>query len=343
MEMKYVSNKPSTTVFPKTILGIPKFVDHEKDLCLHLGFHTDSNFVVTNMKGEDGREINFMIHQMVVNPNKDPKQYPVMLSIVSFTDRTNKFYTHKETAYPAGKFTISTERLDIKTPTSSLSGTLDEMTLAGYLPENKGKVQVTLERNGPVLDNCATSSFPFLNNEVTCFQYSIPYLKAKGTLNIDGENIQISGEAWLDRQWNDMSPDFFTKRVKWKWMDLNLNNGYKISVWDVSVDGKNENAWATVLSPEGAHTVVDITPLAKGESDIWTSPVTRQKYPTKYVVSIPALDSKFNVKVYDGMPEQEIISPSGDDKYEAACTFTGTFMGKKVSGFNYVELVGNFR
>jgi hypothetical protein len=43
------------------------------------------------------------------------------------------------------------------------------------------------------------------------------------------------------------------------------------------------------------------------------------------------------------LQQQEIVSPSGDDKYEANCTFSGQFMGELVSGFNYVELVGNFR
>lgn len=345
MNMKYVESKPVKPVVPKTILGIPKFVDHERDLALHFdGSGTgDSNFVVTNMKGDDGREFNFMVHHMCVNPTKDPKQYPMILYIVSFTDRTNRLYFFKESQYLASEFSVSTERLDIRTPTSSISGTLDKMLLTGDLPDGKGRIEITLERNGPVLDNCAVGSFPFHSNAVTTYQYALPYLKASGTLIIGGKTSRITGDAWLDRQWSrGTSPDFFDKKLKWSWMDLNLDNGYKISVWDEIVDGKNENAWATVLSPKGAHIVAPIVPLANGESDIWTSPATNQKYPTRYVVEIPSLDTKIFVKVYDGMPEQEIVSPSGDDKYEAACTFSGTFMGKKVRGFNYVELVGNF-
>jgi hypothetical protein len=59
-------------------------------------------------------------------------------------------------------------------------------------------------------------------------------------------------------------------------------------------------------------------------------------------VKIPNLDAEFTVQVYEGLQEQEVVSPSGDDKYEAAATFNGKFMGKSVSGFNYIELVGNF-
>jgi predicted secreted hydrolase len=330
-------------VVPKKVLGIPKFIEHEKDLCLHLGFHTDSNFVVAQMKGDDGRQFSFLIHQMAVNPQKDPESYPLMLSIVSFTDITHKEYLFKETVYEANQFSISTERLDISTPTSGISGSMDKLKLWGMLPEGKGKIEVNLERVGPVLDNCATGSFPFLSDAVQVWQFSLPHLKATGTLNLDGKVSKIEGEAWLDRQWNDMSADFFGKKTKWKWMNLNLNNGYKISVWDMAVHGKKENAWATVLTPEGAHIVADVVPLSEGESGFWVSPVTHQKYATRYVVKIPALKAEFVVKVLDGLPQQEVVSPSGDDKYEATCTFSGKFMGEEVSGFNYVELVGNFR
>jgi predicted secreted hydrolase len=343
MEMKYVGKKPEHPIKPKAILGVPKSVDHARDLCVHLGFHTDSNFVVTNMKGDDGREFNFLIHQMVVNPAKDPKSYPLMLSIISLTDKTNRWYTQKETVYEAGQFDISTERLDISCATSGIKGTLDNMVLWGDLPEDRGRVEVAITRHGPVLDNCATGAFPFLSNEVQVWQFSVPHMKAVGTLTLDGKTSKIAGDAWFDRQWNDMSPDFFNKKTKWKWMNLNLNNNYKISIWDMTVDGKNENAWATVLAPDGTHIVADIVPLAEGESGFWTSPITDQTYATSYVVKIPGLDAEFDVKAYEGLPQQEVVSPSGDDKYEAACTFTGRFMGKSVSGFNYVELVGNFK
>jgi len=34
-------------------------------------------------------------------------------------------------------------------------------------------------------------------------------------------------DAWLDRQSNDLSDEFFAKKTKWKWMDLNLDNNYR--------------------------------------------------------------------------------------------------------------------
>ena len=307
MDLKFIAARPEKPIKPKAVFGVPKFLDYENDLRIHLGYHSDSNFVVTNMKGDDGRELNFMIHHMVVNPEKDPKEYPLLLSIISFTDKTNRWYTHKETVYQAGQFKISLERLDISCPTSGISGSLDgELHLWGDLPDGAGRVEVKIKRTGPVLHNCATGSFPFLSDAVQVWQYSAPYMRAEGTLTLNGKTSQIAGDAWLDRQWNDMSPDFFAKKTKWKWMDLNLDNNYKISIWDMTVDGKNENAWATVLTPEGAHIVADMIPLAQDESDFWESPITKQRYATRYVVRIPSLDAEIEVQTYDGLPHQEI-------------------------------------
>ncbi len=342
-DLKYVAAVPDQPIHPKNVLGIPKFVDHEKDLRIHLGFHTDSNFVVTNLKAEDGRQFQIILHQMVVNPEKDPTKYPLMLSIVSLSDRSKQWYTHHEIVYKEGEFDVSTERLDIRCPTSGNKGNTELLHAWSDLPEGAGTFELTLRRTGPVLDNCATGFFPFLSNEVEVWHYSFPYMVAEGVLTLNGETIKLTGDAWLDRQWNDMSPDFFGKKTKWRWMNLNMSNGYKVSIWDMTVDGKNQNAWATILTPEGGYMVADIVPLSQDESDHWVSPVTKQRYATKYVVRIPAFKSVINVKVWDGMPHQEIISPSGDDKYEAACTFEGTFMGEPVTGFNCIELVGNFR
>lgn len=344
MDPKFVAVTPEHPIKPKQIFGVPKFLDYDKDLRIHPGFHSDSNFVVTNMRGDDGREFNFLIHHNVVNPQKDPNEYPLVLSIISLTDKTNCWYTHKETVYEKGQFSVSTEKLDIRTPTSGISGSLNgELQLWGDLPDGAGRIDVTIRRTGPVLHNCATGLFSFLSDAVQVWQFSAPYLTATGTLALNGDSFKIAGDAWLDRQWNDMSEEFFAKKTKWKWMDLNLDNNYKISVWDMTVDGKNENAWCTVLTPEGAHIVADMVPLAEDESDFWESPVTKQRYATHYVVRVPSLDTELTVDVYEGLPHQEIVSPGGDDKYEAACTFVGKFMGKPASGFNYVELVGNFR
>lgn len=330
-----------TAVVPREYCGIPTLVNFEKDLPLHKGFPGDSFFIVANMKGSDQREFNFLIHMGCMNPF-DADEFPIMVSAVTFTDRTNKIYIHDEVTVHQPDFIGSTEKLEMRCDASYIVGTLDRIETGGNLPNSRGRIDVKMERNGPGFGNGALGYFPYMNDLATVYHYSVPSYKATGTLIIDGKELTISGEAWFDRQWQNMPAEMAGGRIQTKWMNLNLDNGYKISLWDVIVHDGKENAFATVLSPEGVVSVVDMVPLAKGESDFWLSLITGNSYPTKYVVEFPSLDSKINVSVYEGMPEQEVASVSGYNRYEASSTFEGVFMGKPVKGFNCIELVGNF-
>jgi hypothetical protein len=46
-----------------------------------------------------------------------------------------------------------------------------------------------------------------------------------------------------------------TGESSWTWMGLNLSNGDSISLLDTK--RKSEHAWATVLQPDGTHTIVE--------------------------------------------------------------------------------------
>ena len=339
--MTWIEQQEFKPVVPKAILGTPRFLDAERDFGVHYGYMSDGQFVAAHVTTDDGIELAFMVHLMLVNPPKLPDAYPVLLDIVSLTDLTNNAFMFEERAHQ-NDFSFSTEGLDLKCPTGSLRGDTEKLSLRAVLPQGRGTIAADLTAQMPALYNCVQGTFPFLSGDVEAFQYGIPSLRVEGTLILDGKSRAISGEAWLDRQWGDGSEDFVKRTFKWKWMNLNLDNGYKMSVWDVVVNGRDENAWATIVSPKGAHTVVDIVPFSAGEGDQWTSPATRQVYPTSFAVEMPAVDAKFFVKVA-GPLEQEIVSQVGEHKYEAACKFTGHFMGRPVSGFNYLELVGSFR
>ncbi|NCB74343.1 MAG: hypothetical protein EOM51_06350 [Clostridia bacterium] len=342
--MKWVESEAKITVVPKSEHGVPTYFNHESDFGVHLdeGYMSDGQFVAANLKTHDGRELGIMLHMMCVNPRKDKGVFPGMLSIISMTDFTENTYCVKEDVFMQPTISYAADKLDIKTPISYMRREGDMFYAGTDLPDGKGRIELEMERTGPFLFNCATGAFPFLNDEVIAYQFSVPSLKATGKLTLNGKEYKVEGDAWIDRQWGDGNEDFGKRTFKWKWMNLNLSNGYKISVWDVVVNDKKENCWATVMSPKGAHTVVDVVPFSKGEGNIYESPVTGQKYPSTYVIEMPSLDAKFDVKVR-GLLEQEIASATGEDKYEAACTFTGTFMGEKVEGFNYVELVGSFK
>ncbi|HTN91427.1 MAG TPA: lipocalin family protein [Sorangium sp.] len=84
-----------------------------------------------------------------------------------------------------------------------------------------------------------------------------------------------------------------------------------------------------------------VEPLADGVDEIWASPTTGQKYPTRWRVTLPELRAKLTVRI-TGTPGQE-LARDGNGRMEAAADFTGTYEGDEVSGKNYVEMIGNWQ
>lgn len=127
--------------------------------------------------------------------------------------------------------------------------------------------------------------------------------------------------------------------IHWYWMDLNMDNGDKLSLWCVEI-AKITRAWATVLHADGTNKVVDVTPFTQFKAKKWYSQASGQNYPIEFTVEIKDLDAKLYVAPYP--VEQEIVSEH-ISKYEAASQVKGTYLGKPATGFCYVELVGGFK
>lgn len=218
------------------------------------------------------------------------------------------------------------------------------------LPESK--IDVDLVTYGMVLYDAGTGTFP------TCFnrpfnQYSVPDMRANGTINLKGKEYRLKDcKVWFDRQWDvegaktgnaTSSTELFSGlKWTWSWMDINLDNGEDMSLWDMhNITNKYHYTWATVLHKDGSQTTVPIENLTVGASDFWRSEKSGQNYPTKFVVRIPDYDAELTVTSVK--KEQEIASDIKFlNKYEGASTVEGTYKGKKVKGYTYVEMLGNW-
>jgi predicted secreted hydrolase len=134
-----------------------------------------------------------------------------------------------------------------------------------------------------------------------------------------------------------MEVGFQEQDMHWTWMNLTLDNGDVLSLWDLYLYGKQSN-WVTVVHPDGSQVVANIKPLAEKASDYWTSP-TGQRYPTSWIFDIAALDARLIVKSIK--KEQEVPSELLP-KYEGLADIKGTYQGEPITGYTLVEMVGNW-
>ena len=309
--------------------GAPLFVAADPDLVAKEGVAQDSWFVISHLTSGSNR-LDLLVHYIRLTP----PQGPVVQAMVSVLDPVSGKSLSEEKDYEPSETTFSTAVLDVQTPAGGLSGDASVMLVTARFQQIN--VDMTLVHQGPVLANLGTGILPFYGG--INYEYALPSTKTTGSVVIDGKRYEVDGVSWFDRQWGQMAPSFWA-HMKWSWMGISLDNGERMSLWDI-IDGDKEHAFATLLHPDGRHEIVDVEPLAQGATSIWTSAATGHRYPTHWVVSIPTL--KAHLRVEPLIREQEFVSPIGIHKYEGASKVAGEMQGESATGHAVVELVGDW-
>ncbi|GAA4736339.1 lipocalin family protein [Phytohabitans rumicis] len=308
--------------------GIPAVVDPAVDL----GSQTpgpeitwSDSIYFTSMVKAGRQEFGVLAHALAA-PNA---QGLAGIYALSVTDKTNGWYKSHSTTLTAEQFHWSRGKLDITLPELTWTGDNTRMTVKATAPW--GSLDAQFEVTGPVMNYAGTGLFKLV--DVQNYEFAFPAMRTSGTLVIEGRKHAITGTAWLDRQWGPLPQAF----QRWTWMNLDLPGGDKVAIWDAVGTG-TENAWATVLHPDGSYDLAAVEPLANHAAEPWTSPTTGAKYPTRWRITIPSLHARLDVKV-TGTPEQELVLVAGS-RLEATAAFTGTYNGRNVRGENYVEMIG---
>jgi hypothetical protein len=309
--------------------GAPLFVAADPDLVAKEGVAQDSWFVISHLTSGSNR-LDLLVHYIRLTP----PQGPLIQAMVSVLDPVSGKSLSEEKDYKSSETTFSTTSLDVQTPSGGVSGHASAMHVTGRF--QRINVDLTLANQGPLLANLGTGMLPFYGD--INYEYALPSMKTAGSVVIDGKRYQVDGVSWFDRQWGQMAPSFWA-HMQWTWMGISLDNGDRISLWDI-IDGDREHAFATMLHPDGRHEVVDVEPVAQGATSIWTSAATGRRYPTHWVVSIPTLKARLRVEPL--VREQEFVSPIGIHKYEGASKVAGEIQGKPATGHAVVELVGDW-
>lgn len=314
----------------------------------------------------DGHEFGFLYHLMALNPTAGQgvknagfgSDMSVLNSVFSVTDKTTGWYDSINTVSPlAGSMSnVKAGVLNVIAPSGAVYGDLNLTHVKATMDSAEIDIQVC--PYGGVIFNSGSGQFPTFGNKEN-YQYSIPKSEISGKIMIQGKEYEIThGNCWIDRQWcpevgtiiGTASPDegaanieqnmFTTNR--WAWMGISLDNDVAISLWEFVNGDDSRNTFATIMNADGTQAVIPATSFVDDAEDIWVSPVTSQKYPTKWHLKVPMV--KADLSVTCAPVEQEITSEMAFfNKYEAMSNIVGTYDGAAVKGTCIVELCGNWQ
>ena len=190
-------------------------------------------------------------------------------------------------------------------------------TQAVLLQGNKG-----LSRKGP-------------EEKQASYYYSQPHLATRGTLQIKGQSLEISGKAWLDHEWS--KEVLHPRATGWDWIGMNLDDGSALTafrlrdkdgnaLWDGGSFRSDKNDLYTFSRGE-----VIFKPVRR-----WKSPLSQASYPVEWMVRTPA--DFYTVRAVIDNQELDSRNSTGAIYWEGLSELIDS-NGKRV-GSGYLEMTG---
>jgi predicted secreted hydrolase len=168
------------------------------------------------------------------------------------------------------------------------------------------------------------------------YYYSYTRLNARGQLSIGDTAVDVSGSAWMDREWGSsaLGPDL----AGWDWCALQLSDGSELMLYRLRhSDGRaSDFSKAALIRPDGERRSYAVGEFTFEPRRWWTSPKTKVKYPVAWSIELPAED--LSLEIRPRLDDQELDLTVR--YWEGAVTATGRGRSGAIRAEGYLELAG---
>jgi predicted secreted hydrolase len=166
--------------------------------------------------------------------------------------------------------------------------------------------------------------------------YSFTRMATRGTVRLGAETLQVSGEAWMDREWSTSALGAGVEG--WDWFALQLDDGRELMVYllrrrDGTIDPFSAG---TLVAADGTARPLRAADVSIETLAHWTSPHSGVRYPARWRLSVPAAELRLEIE--PRLADQELRV--GTRYWEGAVTLTESSTNRPLRGRGYVELVG---
>lgn len=115
------------------------------------------------------------------------------------------------------------------------------------------------------------------------YYYSQPFFTVSGTVSLDGKDIDVSGQAWLDREWS--SQPLAASQTGWDWFSLHFDSGAKLMLFRLRDKQADDYTSGTWISPDGSATA--LTPDDIIMTPLQTTRIAGRAMPIRWRLEVP--------------------------------------------------------
>ena len=115
------------------------------------------------------------------------------------------------------------------------------------------------------------------------YYYSQPFFQASGSLDIEGKTYQVSGPAWLDREWS--SQPLTANQTGWDWFSLHLDSGEQVMLYRMRNKDGAPYLTGTWIDADGQTQPLHADDIRLTPQD--TAKVAGRTMPVRWSIQIP--------------------------------------------------------
>lgn len=159
------------------------------------------------------------------------------------------------------------------------------------------------------------------------YYYSQPFFQADGSIEIDGKTYQVSGPAWLDREWS--SQPLTDNQTGWDWFSLHLGDGAEVMLYRMRQKDGESYLTGTWINADGSTEQLASKDIDLAPED--TTDVEGRDMPTRWTVKIPSKAVDIAVEALNPQAWMNLQIPY----WEGPVTLSGSH-----TGVGYLEMTG---
>ena len=159
------------------------------------------------------------------------------------------------------------------------------------------------------------------------YYFSQPFYKASGTITINDKPVQVSGSAWMDREWS--SQPLASDQTGWDWFSLHLASGEKLMLFRLRQRDAQHYVSGNWIGPDSVSTRIaaaDISMTAASSTEI-----EGRKLPTQWSLAIPGRGLRIETTPLNARSWMATSFPY----WEGPISFRGSH-----NGVGYLEMTG---
>ncbi|MEM9781455.1 MAG: lipocalin-like domain-containing protein [Pseudomonadota bacterium] len=157
--------------------------------------------------------------------------------------------------------------------------------------------------------------------------YSQPFFRAEGTIVIDGVEVEVTGRAWMDREWS--TQPLVETQTGWDWFALRFDDDTALMLYRLRHSDRDAYVTGNWLTADGRS-----TRLAPGEivmTPIRETVVKGRDVPTHWRIEVPDREIDITTTPLNAQSWMEVSF----DYWEGPVFFEGSH-----DGIGYLEMTG---